>query len=227
MKKINMKILAGTTAIAFLAIAHQPLAAQCETMPINPTAIIISSNQTIDESISDGNQIWVCEGVTLTVTGSVGNQFLLEENVNLIFNGTDGDDVYAKANCSVTNNSDQEIVVTTVASTTTSNGGNIVRFNCSTINYDYSFAPASNCVTTTGVDENNVSSIVVSTEEDAITIQSPNTEIEEVWVYSTDGRLLLHKDSGDRTKIANPDSASLKVVRIKLAGGAELSKLVH
>jgi len=133
--------------------------AQCTVniFPI-PGHVQITTSQTI---AATGTVYWVCEGVTLTVSSSPGSAFLLEKNATIIFNGGSGDQVSAKDNCVITNNSNDDVgVICNLATITMNNLGSgtlVVDFSCNPVIFDYSLLPggAGTCGATGIYEESN------------------------------------------------------------------------
>lgn len=127
--------------------------AQCDMNPFMFNKI--TSNQTVNGSALVG--YWVCEGVHLTVTSSPGLVYLLEQNATINFTGSDGDAIWAKNGCTVTNNSDADLAVSgNIANITLNNNGSgsITPISCSAVTYDYSLTGGSPCsAITSGIND--------------------------------------------------------------------------
>lgn len=140
-----MSKLYTTITLAILTLTGST---QCNlTIPMSPGHIQVSSDQSLALT---GTIYWVCENVNLTVTASPGSTILLEQNAIVTFDGSDGDQVYAKSGCVVTNNTPEDIGVAHDPTTTTLNNngsGSITTTNiCTPVVYDYQFVGGSPCV---------------------------------------------------------------------------------
>lgn len=112
---------------------------QCNPMIYpEPAFTFITSDTTIADA--DGGY-WICAGLNITINGSAGSAYHLEEDVTLLITATDGDQVYAKPGCSITNSSDGEInIIANQSSITVSNTGSgmsVQILNCPNLTYDY------------------------------------------------------------------------------------------
>ena len=152
--KKTIPIAIGTKTLFSLIVLVSgsfSLQAQCSmTIPSSPGHVKISSSQTITAT---GTVYWVCEGVNLIVTYSPGSAFYLEKNATIKFLDSDGDAVWAKAGCVVTNNSIDVITVTCNPSTVTmanTGSGTIVPISCTSVTYVYSMVGSGPCVGTPG-----------------------------------------------------------------------------
>lgn len=130
-------------AVLFLSglLTTTILFAQCDIpVPHSPGHVQISNNQAIG---AVGLYYWVCAGITLDVNSSTGSVFLLEEGAILNIHDTDGDQVYAKPNSTVNNNSDESInVISNVATVTLNNnssGSMVTAIQCGAVTFDYQF----------------------------------------------------------------------------------------
>jgi len=124
-------------------------------IPMSPGHIKITSDQTIN---GIGIVYWICDGVNVTVASSVGSMFVLEQYATLTINDSDGDEVYAKNNCVVTNNSSADIGITlnpaTVTVNNTGSGSITTTASCGAVVYNYSMVGGtSGCAPLTSVNE--------------------------------------------------------------------------
>lgn len=131
---------------------------------------------------------------------------MLEQNVHLIVNGTSGDAVFAKPNCTITNNSSQAISVscnTTNVVRNNTSSGMIVDIICPTITYDYSLVGGGPCAAATGLTEQNKTFIKVG--PNPLSAGTPiiiNTnEINEIEATLTDvsGKIIYSKKGNIKT----------------------------
>lgn len=97
-----------------------------------------------------GSSFYVCSGVHLTIQGSDGCNYFLEDGAMLTILDHDGDNVIAKGNCTIVDQSTSTLVVTSEASTTVSKPNDpfgVVQFTCTSMVFDYQlfggFAPCS------------------------------------------------------------------------------------
>ena len=112
-----------------------------------------------DSTITNGDGLlfYICSGAHLTVNYSVGNIYLMEDNSLLTINAHDGDAVFAKGNCTIIDNTIENIVVNKESSSSFSkpNMPNAaIVFTCPTMVFDYSwFSGVSPCGQINGLNE--------------------------------------------------------------------------
>ena len=112
-----------------------------------------------DSTITNGDGLlfYICSGAHLTVNYSVGNIYLMEDNSLLTINAHDGDAVFAKGNCTIIDNTIENIVVNKESSSSFSkpNMPNAaIVFTCPTMVFDYSMVGgSSSCGQINGLNE--------------------------------------------------------------------------
>lgn len=99
----------------------------------------VKSDTTINDP--NGSNYYICSGVTVTVSYSAGCSYQLEDDVTLTIMDHEGDVIFAKGNCTITDNSSEAIVVNKESTSTFSKPNNTVMgfvYNCSPMVFDYS-----------------------------------------------------------------------------------------
>ena len=101
-----------------------------------------------DSTINNGDGLifYICSGVHLTVNASAGNIYMMENNSQLTINDHNGDGVFAKGNCTIIDNTIENIIVNKEASSTffkPNMPSAALVFTCSAMVYDYSMVGGS------------------------------------------------------------------------------------
>ncbi|GAB5419286.1 MAG: hypothetical protein Crog4KO_27150 [Crocinitomicaceae bacterium] len=143
-----------TLLLAALFSAPMALSAQiCNyTIPIQAVSQGVGSfhiTSDVTMPYNDGSSFYVCAGVHLTMEGSAGSNYYLEDGAMLTLLDHEGDNVIAKGNCTIVDQSSETLVVTSEATTTVSKPNdpfNYVQLTCANMTYDYQlFGGSSPC----------------------------------------------------------------------------------
>jgi len=126
------------------------------------------------------------------VNGSSGCTYYLEDNCTLLIRDHDGDAVYAKGNCTITDSTMQGIIVNMEASSTFNKPllpSAAVVFNCGTMVYDYSLVGGSApCSSVTSVFDTEKNSFIAFPNPSTGLIHfNSNTVIQAIEIYDLTG----------------------------------------
>lgn len=133
--------------LLFAVLFAAPMAASAQvcnhTIPIHAVSQGVGSFHILSDTTmpyNDGSSFYVCSGVHLTIQGSAGCNYYLEDGASLTILDHDGDNVIAKGNCTIVDESTETLVVTSEATTTISKPNdpfNFVQLTCTNMVFDY------------------------------------------------------------------------------------------
>ena len=203
MKKTLLFIILGMSGLTYAQQCSQPV------FPHVPGQSGGNYHIFSDTTINDpnGSNYYVCGGVTLTMSYSAGCNYQLEAGANLIIQDHAGDNVLAKGNCSITDNSTENIVITKEASTTVSKPNaplSAIVFTCSTVTFDYSpVGGSSPCGSVAGINENSDSSIrIFPNPVNTGTAVQFSEPMKSVVLYDASGRLIFSLENDGITELS-------------------------
>lgn len=183
---------------AFIAVSFSGWS-QCSPMVYpEPAFAHITSDTTIANA--EGGY-WICAGLQVTINGSAGSAYYLEEDVTLLITATNGDQVFAKPGCSVTNSSDDDINITanfsTINVSNTGSGMSVQIQNCANLVYDYTLVGGSGgpcAVNTAAIDSQSLPAGACYpnpvTAGNNVFVSFPFEMSPEACIYDASGKLL-------------------------------------
>ncbi|MEQ9064081.1 MAG: T9SS type A sorting domain-containing protein [Vicingaceae bacterium] len=179
------------TLISALLLFSVGLKSQCDTV-VPATAVVYS---TITTHTTNNADIWLCDGVDLTVTGRL-NTIYAEGNNDIIIDNS-SNVVFAKGPGTLTLNDGFTEVSHESNVTVTDNGNPNVIQQCASVVFDYTNAPTSGCDIYAGIDKGSIDHKVTLFPNPAINEINLNLPkgmvIESVSIYAMNGQLLQKK----------------------------------
>lgn len=187
-----------------LLLVSLPTFSQCTFMlPMAPGYTKITTDQTVT---STGALYWICDGVQVTVASSLGSTFVLEEYASITFLDSDGDQVYAKDNCVVTNTSAGDVGVvmnpSTVTISNTGSGSIFTSVSCTAVTYDYMLVGGSSgCAPFTSISEAEKQTIDVypNPAQSQLVIQGAGQQT--YTLFSLLGEVVMQGTLSDKTEL--------------------------
>lgn len=203
--------------LPFLALAAHGLVAQCSDVPISNDAVVINSNGTYTYPI--GTHVWVCSGVTATISGPYLLVFA-ESNTDLTVMG-DNAVGFIKQPGSLESIGDNCTWAYGDGVSVTHIGNVNTGYPCE-ITYDYSAAPSNGCVGVAGLAEHERSGaleVFPDPAQDMLTIRVDGV-LHMVEVLDMSGRMVVQaRGTGGRALDVRALRAGTYIVRVHTDGG--------
>jgi len=182
-----------------------------------------------DSTITNGDGLlfYICSGAHLTVNSSTGNVYLMEDNSLLTINAHDGDAVFAKGNCTIIDNTTENIVVNKEASSTFSKpnmpAAGII-YTCPAMVFDYSMVGGSSpCSQINGLNEYQKKTLISYPNP----IENGGSlffseEISDLKLYNLNGKLVFESLNIENDNIQLPKlTAGLYIAKVSSIKGME------
>jgi hypothetical protein len=187
----------------------------------------IYSNTTINDQ--DGSTYYICAGLNVVVEYSAGCNYVLEDGVTLTLNDHEGDNIIAKGNCTVVDNTTEGVVINMEATSTFSKpnlpSAGVV-FICGTMVYDYSVVGGSSPCSGAGIETPEVDQafLLYPNPIEGNGVLNVGTDISEVHICDLTGRRVAsYQDLSQSFITLDNLGTGIFVVRMKTVRGTQQS----
>ena len=206
-------------------IATSDIMSQCDT--VVPANAIVYSTQTTHAT--NGSDIWLCDGVKLTVTGKQ-NTIYAEGNNTIIIDNT-GNDIFAKGPGNITLDQGFSGVYHESNVTVTDNSSANIIQQCSAVTFDYTNAPTSGCDIYAGIDINELTRVTLFPNPalDVLNLNIPDhMSIESLSIYTMNGQLMQSTNllNGNKSIDISDLSQGLYMLSISSSNGIKMIRFV-
>ncbi len=214
------KFLTLGSLLSIATISH----AQCTDLPIDFTAITVSSSGTTG---IDNAAVWVCGDLDVTLIGSFLTVYAEAGSFLQVFGNFNT--IYAKEGNVLDIQGDSSLVFFYPTDMVTVDGVNVLQFPCTPMTFDYTNAPTPPCAVNIGLAENTAEQVSITLQpnpaDDVLNVRLNNGVINAIAVLDISGREIKRSIAASNGDVDVSDlSAGQYILRIQTNKGSMIEK---